>query len=71
MANYLIGHRLPEDVVEYMLIPHCAKADYDISFLEDLRDTYMTFVAPMVIDYIWQNEDFSLCPVAGSRKRLK
>ncbi|KAK7456517.1 hypothetical protein BaRGS_00039373 [Batillaria attramentaria] len=67
MAEFLERRRLPDDVVEYLLIPKLPD-DLDetdtIGFLEKTCDSYLGKVGPLVIDYVWQKESFSLKPVA-------
>ena len=68
MAELLQKRRLPDDVLEYLLIPQLPEGlgEKDVvSFLEGLCDTYLGYLGPLVIDYIWQNEGFTLRPVAA------
>ncbi|XP_060076683.1 protein ecdysoneless homolog [Ylistrum balloti] len=58
---------LPEDVVEYYLFPTLPetlnKSEVE-KYLEELLDSYLAFVSPLVVDYIWQNDPFSLIVTA-------
>ncbi|XP_033743269.1 protein ecdysoneless homolog isoform X1 [Pecten maximus] len=54
---------LPEDVVEYFLfptLPESLNKSEVKKYLEELLDSYLAFVSPLVVDYIWQNDPFSL-----------
>ena len=65
MAEFLQKRRLADDVLEYLLIPQLPEGldENDVvSFLEGICDTYLGYLGPLVIDYIWQNEGFTLRP---------
>lgn len=63
--------RLPEDVVEYFLfplIPDEIRDDGVIAYLEEKHDLYLAHLSTHLVDFIWQNERFSLQPVSGKGK---
>ncbi|OWF55919.1 protein ecdysoneless homolog [Mizuhopecten yessoensis] len=58
---------LAEDVVEYFLfptLPDSLNKSEVAKYLEELLDSYLAFVSPLVVDYIWQNDPFSLVVTA-------
>lgn len=58
---------LPEDVVEYFLFPTLPENFTNskvVKYLEELLDSYLAFVSPLVLDHIWQNDPFSLVVTA-------
>ncbi|KAL8587428.1 hypothetical protein ACOMHN_062161 [Nucella lapillus] len=60
--------RLPDDVLEYLVIPNLPgglEENEYIPLLEGVYDTYLGFIGPLVIDYVWQNEGINLRPVAA------
>ena len=66
MAEFLQRRRLPDDVLEYLLIPNLSDGLDErslVSWLEKACDTYLGHIGPLVIDYIWQNDGFTLRPV--------
>ena len=68
MAEFLQRRRLPDDVLEYLLIPQLPEGLEEkdvVRFLEGLCDTYLGYLGPLVIDYIWQNEGFTLRPATA------
>lgn len=68
MAGFPQARRLPEDVLEYLLIPQLPERieeDNVVPSLERISDSYLGHIGPMVIDYIWQNEGFTLKTVAA------
>ncbi|XP_076443886.1 protein ecdysoneless homolog [Babylonia areolata] len=59
----LLQRRLPDDVLEYLLIPclpNGLEENEYIPLLEEVCDTYLGFLGPLAIDYIWQNEGLNL-----------
>lgn len=63
--------RLPEDVLEYLLFPKLQEGLEEkdvISVLEKCYDTYLGHLGPRIINYIWQNDGFTLRTVLGQGK---
>ncbi|XP_041364243.1 protein ecdysoneless homolog [Gigantopelta aegis] len=63
----------PEEAIEYYLIPSVPDTVSEQNlkaYLEEQVDVIFAHLGPLIIDYIWQNEPFSLTPVASSKGNI-
>ncbi|KAH9492818.1 hypothetical protein Btru_024789 [Bulinus truncatus] len=71
MANFdKILKRIPEDVVEYSIlprIPNDLQEDAVKSFLEKQIDDILAHLSDRIVNYIWQYESFNLKPIISTK----
>jgi len=60
MAGFIEGCVREDDTVCYRLFVNEPRETDVREYLENLRDTYLAFLARFCVNYIWQQQPFSL-----------